>query len=354
MRTLLPTDQKGLLEPLFGIYYHTEWEQRGLTPPDRLPDGIVLPDVDDAAQTLAKTLTRGIHLEPVLAVRLALAQLSRRADLAESRPHHRKAVLHLLDAFTDSGRITPPKRDQYARDFLERRGRHPEEHFFDGFNHELFGNPGHLQFTNDVASLTRFALRNFRLSYSYRHRVTDVTASVEVNRAFTDFKKMLDPQQWEKNVKMTWRRSHFIQAAPTDRSKNGVRVPPKTQTQGFEKFFENAVWTTVATPFADYRNLLDVELDLQGSSEIYFKYREIECLETDFVGLGKRLGGIDVDDGHGRCSDLGQGWCRIEARKRARFSQPEGFLNVVYNGMASVFLTLLIESLVLVGSQVTL
>ena len=83
-----------------------------------------------------------------------------------------------------------------------------------------------------------------------------------------------------------------------------------------------------------------------------FCYEQFECLECELVGFGRLPGGIDVDRGFGMVEQLDDQWCRLSARKRARFDQPTGILNELYNGVASIYLPMLIEALVLLGGSV--
>jgi len=193
-------------------------------------------------------------------------------------------------------------------------------------------------------------LRRYSLSWSYRNQVTDVASSVEVKRPIQPFRAMLDPRNWHAQVPIVWDKSFGVKQPPQNRDSDGIAVSSTGPTyRGV--FYEQAVFSIGTPRIATYRNLLDVDIDVGGDTQVGYRYRQNECLSAEFLMLGRVFGGIDADRGHALCTALDPSWCRLEGRKRARFDQPAEPLKQVYNDLASVYLLLLIQALVLFGAE---
>jgi len=303
---------------LFSVYYHAAFRERQLTHPASLPGHVGLVALEDAAEHLGSVLEGAPNdLQAVSHARLASAHLARHGHPERAHPAHRTAVLALDAAFQSTGLPSA-----------------------------MIGAAGAGQ---------RYPVRNYAVSWAYENRISDVIAGMDVQRPLRDFRKCLDPRRWGVDLPMTWRKTAPLVGLPMDRLDDGVVDRAKNRAPagfGPTPFFEHAVWPCTDFEISSYRNLLVLEIHLPTSGNtLEFRYWQRECLTATFLGAAPFAGGIDVDDGFGRCRKLGGGWCRLEARKRSRFSLPEGPLNVAYNDLASVWLLMFIESLVVTGTQ---
>ncbi|HKU39428.1 MAG TPA: hypothetical protein VJR89_14820 [Polyangiales bacterium] len=342
---------------VFNVYYHTQWRERGLLDPASFPGELSLLGLEESIQRIAEDFV----VDPPYgraAARLALGQLARAA--ASSRhgrdeyARHMLPVIRALLGDDESASAAWRKLGAQPRDsaeeflhahLLERKTHHPNEHFVHVLN--LFDDVGH-------------GMRRFCKSWSYADRITDICVSVEVRRPYADFPGLLDPRNWSANVPLVWEASDALASLPENTQGPFVAKQPKGGP--FEgKFYEVALFSVGLVNFATYRNLLNIAIDQPGPEcdaamppqlptdkrRTHFCYTQYECLETEMLGLGTFDGGIDVDHGFGLCEEIDENWCRIAARKRARFDKPDGPLNLLYNGVASIYLPMLIEALVL-------
>lgn len=341
---------------LLSVYYHTEWQERRLPRPDELGEVIALPPVRDAVMSIAAAMAADERSHDdalrVTAARLCFAQLARRAPAGRPRASAwYDWVTMVFEAF--SQRQKHPYRQLERDSVLQEitRPRAPDARFMTAYSHRLFD------------AYTPFAMRRYCKSLSYAHRVTDTTVRVDVQRRASDFRNLVDPRKWASNVPNTWLKAFpFGAPLPKDRDQdpdaNPASFGPKVPGS---PFFEVAVWPSRLLELSTFRNVLQVAINVDVPKtiddtvdiEIGFSYRQSECQTSSFLPGGKHYGGIDVDTGFGKCRDLPQdpGWCRLEARKRARFSKPPGPLNAIYGALGSITLPLLIEGLVLVGAQ---
>ena len=338
-----------LASAVFAIHYHTESAARGLAHPDSLPDELRLADLPAASEALRTGLDQR-HGHGLHAARLGISQLYR-AHCRQREAGHDEIIDSLTGAFcghAEGGVQSDEHQRRFGglktnvsqlRDGLRKAEHSPDQGFFHAF--EQLRPP----------TLHPRELRRYSLSWSYRDQVTDVTANVEVKRPVGDFKQMLDPRNWHSQVPLVWDKSLPLSQAPRDRAQDGTVV--ESVGDAFRGlFYEQAVFAFGIARFATYRNLLDIDIDVGGPKRVGYNYRQHECLSTEFPWLGERvLGGIDADRGHAFCTKLDGNWSRLEGRKRARFDQPSGPLERVYNDLASVYLSLLIQALVLFGAE---
>jgi len=334
------------LDSLLAVYYRTECDALGFELPvdlraaalpdlgtavERLTSRITGPPGNPGAQTTAELVANGV-------ARLCFAQLSRRAFVADGRN------ARIVDALRGMW-------DKYAAlGYTSPRG-------FDDLIEQLEGlRSADAQFAAAASSgmfapITTHPIRNFWSQAVYQGRVTDVTAHAEVDRPFMEFTRILDPRRWAETFPDVWVDAKMLDEAPTNREEDGTERADQTQPLDSGLLFEKAIYPSRTLQLCEFRNLLDVDIDLRGQNDrIGFTFRERECLTSRLL-LQTFPGGIDVDSGYAWASKLTPGSSSLIARKRARFSQPRGFLNDTYNRMAFVSLRLFIESCVLVGSQ---
>jgi hypothetical protein len=349
------SDEPSLLDPVLAVYYHTEWRARRLMPPEALLPVLRLPNVREAVSQLALSIAdpaRAHDANAAMAGRQCVAQLFRRwpEPGTESREWG-TPIKELLRALDEVKAINSPEKT-FLELFEEARAAgSPDARFFAVYNHASF------------RPITAYRIRHYSLAWSYAHRVTDVTVRAQVQRPLMDFRYCVDPRRWSTDLPDTWQEAAPLrEPPPADREAACPKDELKQTIPYMEPtaFFEQAVWPSRSTRLTDYRNLLRVEVDVaetaqstpevEGAGTIGFTYEQLECL-TSRLPFAAQLGGIDVDEGFGRCFTKGGGWCSLEARKRARFSLPHGPLNFLYNDIAAVWILLFIEWLVLLGTQ---
>jgi hypothetical protein len=192
--------------------------------------------------------------------------------------------------------------------------------------------------------------RNFRLDASYVDHISDVTASIEVNRIVKDFGVGLDARNWSMSLPDIWEASYEIDPTSPlalNRSRDPQTSALKSPLPWNGRLFEKAVWSLAPLEAAHWRTVLEVSeedySDRVTNPFIRFEYRLFECLENEFFGRHS-AGGIDVDHGHGDCrpTPLDASWSKLEARKAVRFTQP----TLVINDLAFVFIQIWFVSLI--------
>jgi hypothetical protein len=300
---------------LTGLYYYGEARYRKdeLTPPAKLPPRLKVATPAEALSSLERDRRPGYQS----AVRLAIAEMVSAHDafptfsddverLAATLSVDRVEVDRILKL---PGLITGGAPVARAKRYFEA--------------YELAGGSG-------------CHVRNFRLDASYQDHVSNVTASIEVNRPVSDFVNGLDPRNWHETMPTVWAQSFEFDLAslPLDRKQTpSPTMPPSTPP--FESaFFEKALWSIDFATLASWRTVLDITLTRALSAVpapyIRFDYALDECLENEFAGV-KNPGGIDVDHGHGSCDGLTTDptWCKLEAQKVVRFTQPDLAINDV-------------------------
>jgi hypothetical protein len=344
-REHLDPTESDLLSALYAAYYHTEWEQHDLPAPEELVERrFLVPSLPDAVSVLAK----GIHkasddsheqykraLVYNTAARLAFAHLSRHVGPEDGPTAGVRGHLAVLEgAFAKNDCLLPS-----FRDLMSNLPASPEERFAYAIAHQAF------------EPITSHRIRSFRSTAGLACWITDVTASVEVERAHTDFDGMLDPRKWKRNVPQVWQRSDLLERPAHQRAPDPTKTRAGTGRVAAGILIEQVSWPHRGNPLVEIDNLLEIEIDVSGSrGRVGFQYCERECIECRRIG-DRHLGGIDVDCGHAWARGLSGGWTQLEARKRARFTQPSGPLNRFYNSVAFVWLRLFIEGSVLLGSQ---
>jgi hypothetical protein len=317
------------------------------------PGGLSVLGLDEAIDLIAKDFVSDPKYGRAFA-RLALAQLARAtAPAGGKRDELERHTRPLIDAlFGDDqsataflGKHRPPgnlRPEEFCRkQVLDLSGEHPNQRF--------------------IHALSSFhpsdrVMRRFCKSWSYADRITDICVSVEVQRPYAEFPELLDPRNWAENVPLVWERSDALQSLPESIQGPFEPVPGREPFAG--KFYEVALFSLGLVNFATYRNLLNININQLGHDchatmpqppgpiSTYFCYTQYDCLETDMLGLGTFYGGIDYDRGFGMAEKIDEQWTRLWARKRARFDQPPGLLNALYNDVASIYLPMLIEALV--------
>ncbi|MBM4361789.1 MAG: hypothetical protein FJ104_03840 [Deltaproteobacteria bacterium] len=339
------------LEALFALHYHGAWQRLGLTPPESLPLPVALPSLEEGAARLVERAKDDV--ESGLALALGFAELHRPragAPVGALDEAHRRALGHLRRGLDlRSGRDAAKVLDDPALGLDALLGLPSDQAFLRAFSSAAA-----------VAGLPhRVSL--FQSSFSYRHRVTDYTLRIDVDRPLVDFQKQVDPREWHTKVPLVWKKSFPTKLPrPADRDDDGAVDPsqldPPAAVVPAAVLFEEAVWPGPLLQLTNYRNLLDVTIDvslpLTGARRgIGFTYQQASCLTSTIAGIGKEYGGIDVDSGYGRAIQVAPRRTRLEARKRARFSKPGGALNRAYNELGAVYLPVLINWLVLAGTQ---
>jgi hypothetical protein len=320
---------------LMSVFYYGEAAYRPeLTRPQNLPPELRLQPPQDAIAFIQGN-RGGQHWERF--ARLVLAELVAAPAAFPNLRNDVRALALLL-------RIPNP------RDLLDLPGLLPgnsdeirNERFFSAY-----------QISGGLACQTR----NFKLRAIYVDYVSDVTASVEVNRPVTAFATGLDARNWHNTLPDIWAESFEIDPQPPPNRLRPLdralpvqpRAVPSPATYSGSLLFENVVWSFAPLKMATWRNVLDTSRqDASTSSDpsIRFGYRLYECLENEFYGV-RRAGGIDVDHGHGLCrvADAGAPWSLLEARKVVRFTQP----TLLINDLTFVFLKIWFTSLILNGA----
>jgi hypothetical protein len=139
----------------------------------------------------------------------------------------------------------------------------------------------------------------------------------------SDYRRILDPQNWAENVPLLWNKSGLIDGElPLDRATD-PELAGKEHTWTDRPFFE-----AITVPLvSEYRNVLQTDFSA-NDRRIHFAYREFECLTSRFLGQ-PALGGIDVDSGHAIGEQKGKGEVEIEIAKNVRFTQPSDQLDLV-------------------------
>jgi hypothetical protein len=317
---------------LMGLYYYGEAKYRPqLTPPANLPAQLSVVSPADAIQYLEQDRFPGYESS----VRLALAQLaSAHAAFANQYANYVGRLVATLPHILPDAIVTLPQNILGESDAAR------AERYFQAYL--LAGGGG-------------CGVRNFKLTTAYQQHVSDVTASIEVNRPVDDFADGLDPRNWTVTLPNIWDDSYEIRPWPPQPDRR--LAPPQATSKSplplvDVPLFEKADWSYgFGQPFAYWRTILRVQLDrLLGAganSFIRFDYSLFECLENEFFGL-RRPGGIDVDHGHGDCQPVAGDptWSTLEARKVVRFTQPD----LAINDLAFAFLILWISSVVLIGA----
>jgi hypothetical protein len=337
---------------VFAVYYNTQWQARGLLNPAMFPGGLSVLGLEEAIDVIARDFVSDPKYGRAFA-RLALAQLARATAPAGGRrqelERHTRPLIEALcadqrsvHAFMASHRLpTAVRPEDFCRtQVLDESGEHPNQRF--------------------IHALTAFdperRMRRFCKSWSYADRITDICVCVEVKRPYAEFPDLLDPRNWSKNVPLVWERSDALGSLPESIQGPFIPLPGLQPFAG--KFYEVAMFSLGLANFATYRNLLNISINEPGHDctatmpqppgpiSTYFCYTQYDCLETDMLGLGTFYGGIDYDRGFGMAEKIDDEWTRLWARKRARFDQPPGLLNALYNDVASIYLPMLIEALV--------
>jgi hypothetical protein len=303
---------------LMGLYYYGEAHYRSeLTPPASLPRELTLMQPGAAVDWLEGDRQPGHEAM----VRMALAEL-----VSAPAAFGKDLVSHVQKLSAAIGVNGAPIIELVQRivgdDPVARAGR-----FLKAF--ELAGGGG-------------CGVRKFQLTASFRNDVSDVTASIEVNRPVEDFVAGVDPRNWSETLPMVWEDSYEIsrEGIGADRKKSPRAQSMKSLPPVSFSLFEKADWSfQLDEPFAYWRTILLVKLEqslVAGVDPfVRYDYSLFECLENEFFGL-KRPGGIDVDEGHGSCNAVAgdPAWSRLEARKAVRFTQP----TLAINSMTFVFL----------------
>lgn len=339
---------------VFAVYYNTQWRDRGLLNPGMFPGDVAMLGLDEAVDLIAKDFVTDPKYGRAFA-RLALAQLARASATPSGADHdldrHMRPLIRALLADQQSAtafqKQRPPPAGQQPEDFLRKHlldesRVHPNERFINALS--VFDDLGR-------------GMRHFCKSWSYSDRITDICVSVDVKRPYADFPALIDPRNWSQNVPLVWEASEPLDGLPESIQGPFTRNPAPGPFEG--RFYEVAMFSIGLINFATYRNLLNININKYcqdcavampqkpGPVSTFFCYTQYECLETDMLGLGTFYGGIDVDRGFGMAEKIDEQWTRLWARKRARFDQPPGLLNELYNGIASIYLPMLIEALVL-------
>ena len=347
-------DGSRLLDALLAVYYQTEWLEQGLMPPKEMGQQLhlQLPELRAAVDQLTSAITpppandQELAARDVLAdttVRLGFAQLTRRAFSDDARVGKPEVLEALEQMWRQFAAADYPGARIAFEEFRERLPKLPQERFNEAIVNSIFD------------PLTRFQIRNFRSRATYHARITDAMAQVEVKRPAAQFRRFLDPRLWSQNVRQVWEAAYLLQTLPSARDDSGVARDIQNKSVDEGVLFEQAAWPSATLVLARFRNLLEVQIHVdEASNPVGFEYQQRECLTSTMLGESF-AGGIDVDSGFAEAKNLTpedpNGWCLLVARKRARFSQPPGFLNAVYNGLAFVWLRLFIEGSVLLGSQ---
>lgn len=395
----VPSALPGLRE-LFAICYRTQWQWLGLTHPDllfsqslRMRPPLPLtaahanildlldhkPRNDDLPADFKRLKDPALYTLNV--ARMALAQLARGTRLQGAPPHTYalyEQLAYKLEADPDLERIeqdyardvdqqpppepnqqNPPPRLEPLPPFvasvlledIEKIERDtPDARFFTTFAHQS------LRLLNGRNS-TPPELRNYAVSHSYQDRVVDTTASVDVKRPVEQLFGIVDPCKWNTNLPTLWPEpTIFINGVPIDRRGAVTQcAPPASGTPG--PFFEFAQFAWGVMPVTAYRNVLNVTLHDERAAappSFGFSYCERSCLVSDFFGLSAHAGGIDVDHGYASATQLTGGeseFSRFTSRKASRFDIPKDpLLNRMYNDIAAIGLSLLIEAFTLFGA----
>jgi hypothetical protein len=289
---------------LTGLFYYGESHYRpALTRPESLPARVKL--VEPAAATAAFEQDRAPGSE--LIVRLAIAELvsahgafpTLSTLVQQLAPLVKAPAAELLKL---PGRILGDAPKARAERFLKA--------------YELAGGGG-------------CQVRNFQLEAIYEDHISNVTASIEVERPVSAFVNGLDPRNWSETMPLVWQQSFEFDMATLvmDRASTPPQNTPPTNPPFADiPFFEKAVWSFGLGTLAYWRTVLKISLDRELAvpvPSLLFKYSLYECLENEFLGP-KNAGGIDVDHGHGSAQALAGDttWCKLEAQKVVRFTQP--------------------------------
>ncbi|HKP63356.1 MAG TPA: hypothetical protein VJV78_41760 [Polyangiales bacterium] len=336
---------------VFAVYYNTQWRERGLLNPAMFPGDLAMLGLDEAVELIARDFVTDPKYGRAFA-RLALAQLARAsAAPGGAELDHERLMRPLIRALMADG--------DSASAFLKQRPPQgdPEDACRKHLLHESLVHPNE-RFINALSAFDGLgrSMRHFCKSWSYADRITDICVSVDVKRPYAEFPELIDPRNWSKNVPLVWEASEPLDGLPQSIQGPFTRDAKPGPFEG--KFYEVAMFSIGLINFATYRNLLNININeycqdcavampqKPGPVSTFFCYTQYECLETDMLGLGRFYGGIDVDRGFGMAEKIDEEWTRLWARKRARFDQPPGLLNELYNDIASVYLPMLIESLV--------
>jgi hypothetical protein len=314
---------------LMGLYYHGEFQRRGLTPPASLPPELRVVDPVDAINQLEHDHDPGYESS----IRLALAELASAHDaFATKFVDYVQRLAAVVGA--DDVQITNLPQVIVGPGDAERAQRYLKAY-------EIAGGGG-------------CGVRNFQLTASYHNHISDVTTSIEVNRPVDDFVVGIDPRNWSQTLPDVWEDGHGFAAASLTPDRKNTPLPAlsKTVPTFSSLFFEKADWSSKFDgPFAFWRTILRGQLDRAlgagTGSFIRFDYSLFECLENEFFGE-THAGGIDVDHGHGDCRVVlaDPTWSKLEARKAVRFTQP----TLAINDLTFVFLILWFSSLILTSA----
>jgi hypothetical protein len=157
----------------------------------------------------------------------------------------------------------------------------------------------------------------------------------------SDFRDLMDPQGWERNVPFIWGSSRVVDdAGPLpDR-----RVAPAT-VRLTTPWKDRLLFEVVSLPMiSTHRNLLQTSVSV-APDRIEFRYSQYECLTSVFLGRTCD-GGIDVDEGRATCEKLDDQRVKLTISKKVRFTQPTDELDLV-SAVGEVAVKMLLELLLL-------
>jgi hypothetical protein len=161
------------------------------------------------------------------------------------------------------------------------------------------------------------------------------SASRYLSGRVNDYEYLLDPQRWKTNIGTLWKESGIVRGGRVhaDRTKNPPISKRLDSWDDDRLFYEEVVFGAVSKQ----RNLLKTTLKktvaptksgrpskAKGKkrklTNIEFKYRQYECLESQYF-LSKSDGGIDVDYGGAQCEQTDDDRVKLTVTKTVRFTQ---------------------------------
>lgn len=171
--------------------------------------------------------------------------------------------------------------------------------------------------------------RKYRLDVSFDpySLVTNVIASVEVNRPASDFQKIADPRCWEDQAPLFFKESKLCDLADGDfgtRPNPGqLPAPPPPKYPYGERLLEHVTLGFAPGFPLDAINVLKVDCDSTAACPT-FNVSLHACLET-LLGPSFARGGLDVDGGTflAEADPTDPNWTRVSGTKRARFTERE-------------------------------
>ena len=164
--------------------------------------------------------------------------------------------------------------------------------------------------------------RNHRLEVSFdpNSLVTNVRASVQVQRPAADFRALADPRCWENRAKLFFKESRHCGLVSGDFETRANESPLVPRT------YEGPLLEHVTLGFSpgfplDAVNVLSLDCDPNGTSPT-FTVSLHACLES-LLGLSFGRGGLDVDGGTFLAEAVtgDPGWTSVSGTKAARFTE---------------------------------